>query len=292
MFLPLLKKCFIRDALYRKEIKDKAVIDDKELIQGYVKSKTKLKVKFIFSTEEKEIFDLYNLLKQGVPFDTILAAGPEVNEQKEPIEVAYGQMQDDIEDSLYHMKVGRYTAPMVTPDGWYIFKLVNKTESVFETQQDKENAERTVEKTIKARKENEIYKAFYKDFFKDKKVDMNGAMFGSLCEKISDLFTKKKTEYKAKKDEPFYFDANDVIKIENELGEDSLKINFIQFEKDPVTTKGFIRQLVFDVFSSKETDISSIKFQLGKRIRKMIEQELLAREAYSKRLSKPTGDKK
>ena len=277
-----LEKMFMRDEFYRREIKNKASISDKEKLQGYARYSTKLKVNFVFSTEEKEIRDLYKLLKSGIDFDTVMASGPEKDEQKEPIEVSFGQMQPDIEDALYKLKVGEFTQPLYTNEGWYIFRLVNKTKSSFASSEEKEKADTDVEKLIKQRKETIAYREFYNSFFKKRKVDINAPLFNSLAAKFSNIFTERKRVYKPKEGEGIFIESADVIALDKEYGADSLKLPFIKFEKDPMSLKDFLRLLAFEGFNVQVTDFNTVRKELSKKIGSVIEQELVTREAYAK----------
>ena len=99
------EKMFIRDELYKREITQKIKISESELEEAYLRYINKLYVNFLFSDSKTEIDNLFNLLNTGVPFDTILSARPEYDEQLKPIEVVYGQMDEAVEDSLYNLKL-------------------------------------------------------------------------------------------------------------------------------------------------------------------------------------------
>lgn len=279
------EKLFVRDALYKREIEDKVFVSENELIEGLIKNSTKLKVNFLFSEDEEEIIDLHRLLSNGITFDSILAESPEFEEQKTPIEVVYGQMEAVIEDSLYNLKVGKYTLPILTQDGWYIFRLVDKVESALLSQQDIDDANKTVKKTIEARKTNRIHREFYRKFFSGKKIDINLQLLASLSEKISKRFLEKKNILNLKDSSLIALDVNEVLKIESEFGADTLANTFIYFDDNPVNLKEFIRQLIFDGFRSQAYDVKSIHALLGGRVKTFIEKELLAREGYKQNLN-------
>ena len=242
-----LQDMFVRDALYKKEIKDKVKITDQELLQGYMKYNTKLEVNYIFSPKLDEIEKLYHLLKIGVSFDSLLATRPEASEQIKPREIGYGQMDVRIEDSLYALKVGQFTEPAYAEEGWYIFKLVNRTQQVFAGS--REDAIKTVKETIEARKEEVLYKKYFDKFFKDRKVEANAHLFRSLARKISFIFTEKKKDLRIKDEDPVYLDVNDVLNIEKEFGPDSIKMNYIEFDNNPKTLKEFIEDLSWEDLS-------------------------------------------
>jgi len=276
------EKMFVRDALYKKEITDKIKISDKELLQAFYRNRNLLKVNFIFSEDENEIQKIYNMLTQGIVFDSVLIVRPEFDEQNEPWDVVYGQMDSAVEDSLYNLKVGKFTAPIFTPDGWYIFRLTNKIESLLNTAEDLQNSNLEAEKIIKARKSQKLHLKFFEEFFSDKNVDVNPVLFESLAEKISNRFEWKKDKYLLSDNNLFNLLAEDVITIENEFGRDSLKSIFINFNRDPLTLKQFFRILAFDGFVAEEYDIQFIRKLLDTKTRQIIERELLAREGFKR----------
>jgi parvulin-like peptidyl-prolyl isomerase len=279
------EKMFVRDAMYHREIKDKIKVTDEELIKGYVRNGKKLMINFLFSEDKKEIWNLYKMLNDGVPFDSVLATRPEQKEQLEPEEIVYGQMAEEIEDSLYSLKIRNYTSPLLTPDGWYIFKLTNIINQIFKSQSDKDDASGAVQKVIKARKEKDLFQQFYVNFFKNKKVNINKPLFQSLARKIAADFKEKKLNYRLKDDQPLYLEPEDVLKIEDEIGKDSLQMNYIEFNENPIKLDKFISILAFKNFNTIKYDLNSVAKLLDSETRKVIEDELLAREGIKEGLN-------
>lgn len=276
------ERMFVRDKLFQEEIRNKISVTDKELIEATVKNNSKLYVNFLFSQDKDEIDQLYNYLKQGISFDSILIESPEYEEQREPIEVQFGQMEETIEDSLFRMKIGEFTKPILTPDGWYIFKLVNKSQNLFLTDEDKENAKKTIAKIIENRKLIKRQKEFYAEYFRDKKIDVDGKLFEILAQKISSVFEYKRKNFTYQPNQPTYLDASDIIKIEKEIGDENLSKPFVKFQEQPITLKEFIRLLAFDGFNSKEYKINLIRASLDFQTKRFIEQELFYREGLKR----------
>ncbi|MHB9012845.1 MAG: peptidylprolyl isomerase [Ignavibacteriaceae bacterium] len=276
---------FVRDAVFRKDIKDKVKVTDKDILQGFMRSQTTLEVNYLVSNNKKEIFNLYKLLKDGIPFDTLLATRPEKIEQTEPKQIVYGQMAQSIEDTLYGMKVGSYTSPIFSPDGWYIFKMTNKIHSSENTATGQNNSVESVKKTVEAIKERKLYQEYFYNFFKDKKVEANAILLRSLAEKLSAIFSKRKFELRISHKDPVFMDVTDVQKLEQEFGPDSLAMPCIEFKTNPMTLDTFIRKLIFQGFSSYKTDYRSIGELINTVTRSMIEHALFAREGFKEKLN-------
>lgn len=276
------ERMFVRDKLFQEEIRNKISVTDNELIEATIKNNSRLYVNFLFSRDKDEIDQLYNYLKLGISFDSILIESPEYEEQKEPIEVLFGQMEETIEDSLFRMKVGEFTKPILTPDGWYIFKLVNKSQNLFLTDEDKENAKKTISRIVENRKLVKRQKEFYAEYFRDKKVDVDAKLFEILSQKISSVIEYKRNNFTYQPNQPTYLDAFDVIKIENDIGNEILTKPFVRFQEQPITLKEFIRLLAFDGFNSKEYKINYIRAALDFQTKRFIEQELFYREGLKR----------
>lgn len=276
------EKMFVRDALFQREIKDKIAVSEEEIILAAIRNTSRLYVNFLFSEDEEEISQLYNYLNQGIPFDSILAESPEKNEQLSPIQVSFGQLEERIENSVFNLKVGEFTKPMLTPDGWYIFRLVNRSENIFITEQDKDEVMKTLIRIVEGRKLRKRQAEFYAEFFGDQRVDVNPAIFESLAQKISSIFGYKKNNFNIKEDDPVHLDAFDVIDIENQLGDDTLSMPFIKLDENPISTQEFIRSIAFDGFNISDYKQNSVRASLDLTTRRVIEYELFYREGIKR----------
>lgn len=271
-------KMFVRDALFKKEIQEKSQASDQEILDGYYKSMSKLYVNFLYSDDLEEINFLHKLLNDGVLFDSILAESDEKAEQLTPIEIVFGQMDESVEDILFNLKVNEYTKPILTPEGWYIFKLVNRSEQLMEGNASKEDVMKTVKKTLEARKLIDNQKEFYTEFFRDKKVDVNPELFETLARNISTLFEYKKKNYQIKENELINLETPDILKMEEVFGDEMLGSNFILLDKEPITFGEYLRMLIFDGYHSSDYKLNFIRASLDNRVRRDIEKELLYRE--------------
>lgn len=276
------EKMFVRDMLFQQEVRDKISVTEEEIIIATIRDASRLYVNFLFSEDEEEIFQLYNYLNDGVPFDSILAESPELEEQDKPIAVSFGQLEERIEDSVFNLKVGEYTKPLLTPDGWYIFRLVNRSENVFVTEADKDEAMKTLLRILEGRKLRKRQAEFYVEFFGNQKVDVNPVIFESLAQKLSSIVKRKKKDFNLKEDDPVSIDAFDVIEIEAQLGNDTLSKPFIQLDEEPVSTREFIRSIAFDGFRLDDFKINYVRALLDFTTRRVVEHELFYREGIKR----------
>lgn len=276
------QKMFVRDFVYQKEIRRSVVITEEEESEAYKRNGTKLYVNYLISTDKEEIDNLYNFLSQGIPFDTILAESPELEEQKTPIEIVYGQMDEEVEDILFNLKKGEFSKPILTPDGYYIFRIVNKVETILMNQSEQDDSYKRARQIVQARKERELFFKFYEERFRDTKVVADAKLLRSLTVQLSQVLEAKAKQRNTKQGDKIYLEPLEVKKILDYYLSDTLSSIIIKFPEDPITLRKFILMLGFDGFSITETSVNEVFSRLNKRTRSFIEQELIAREGLRK----------
>ncbi|NUN10907.1 MAG: hypothetical protein HUU54_17155 [Ignavibacteriaceae bacterium] len=272
------EKMFIRDALYKKMIRDKIEITPEEIKAGMIRNSKKLFVRYLFSEDREEIFNLYELINKGVPFDTILAESPEAEEQISPVEIVFGQLERSVEDSLFNLRLGEHTAPIITPDGWYIFKLVNKQEQAGIFLDPEHDSYKDAEKIIRLRKEQELYAEFFAKFFSKKNVDASFEPIKKLSAAISDVISARINEEKISIVKPYQLDAIDIVLIKEKLGSSNLGYTIVNIEGKIVSVNDFLLEAAFNGLNIKDPGPEAVFRDVNRLMRKFIESELLALE--------------
>lgn len=280
-----LEKTFIRDALYKLEIKDKVEVTQKQIKQGLDRIKQVFKLKFIFSKNEDEIKTIYQQLKTFANFDSLLLTRYEFKDQVEPREVTFGTMDKEIEDEVYKLKPGEFTKPVKSGDAYYILKVIE----VFENKnlKDVENTLEDVKRIIETRIEQKKYLDYYHNFFAKYKVTADKEIFEQLIKIFVPRFNEKYIiQNQENKNDRIYLRGAEVSSVLFLMDEEFLNNKFIMFEKKSIETKSFINQLSLDGFFVQDVSEKSIRASLSSYIRKFIEDELLAVEGSKKGLDK------
>lgn len=272
-----IENMLLRDMLWQKEIAEKIHFTDLEMKEALNRFKKKLYVKFLFSFEESEIKELHRRLVVGENFDSLLVTRGEFEEQPNAIEIVYGQMESGIEDSLFKKRKGEFTAPILTPDGWYIFKMENWIEENLRAND--EDAINSAKKIFTARKENYLYQKFYSEFFQSKNIDVDAKLLKLLASTLSDVLAEKKYFQKLKDGEQITVDAYDVNNVLGKLSFAEQSSNVMSIEGEEYSLQKIFFRLAFDGIRIFATDIESVFQELNRRMRTFIESELLANEA-------------
>lgn len=278
-----LEKMIIRDALYRKEIKNKVKLSEEEKNNAFAKSQITFYVKYIFAQDSAYIFNLYNKLINGQDFDSTLFTRPEYESQKFPMEVTYGTLREEIENEIYKTNAGEITRPLFSGKGYYIFNIDSSRFAITLGPKEMSDSYRKAEKILRQRTEEKLYNEYFKKFFSKKRAEADGTVFWILADEIIERFKFKFATQEPLRDNSYFLDPDDVAEIEKKLGNQT-KLNLIKLDKRNIPINDFLRALLFKGFSIDDTSRIYIATKLNKSIKSFIEDEFLAEEGYRQSL--------
>jgi parvulin-like peptidyl-prolyl isomerase len=272
---------YLRDILYSKEVKNKIVLLDSDFVIGKERIRKTIHTKFIFSTYEKEICDIYEDVKKGASFDSILATRPEKDEQKFSSEVTFGSMHKKMEDVIFSLAPEQITPVIELREGWYICKVYSI--SIKNSLEEKDLSR--VKRVIEDRAEERIYQDFYKKFFKGIVVNADRKLFNSLYEAI-DLFLKGNKNTLIPQRGKFSIYETEILKIRQLLNEKDLGSTFIKFQKNPITLDGFLDYMKLSGFDFLRTESGYLRRRLNSYISTYIQNQIVSREALNRNYDK------
>ena len=279
-----IEKMYVRDELYREEILNKVHISDEYLAEAFLRNSLILNLNYIFSTDFSEIEAIYEQLKSGVNFYSILLSRPESKLQEAPYTISYGQMDKSVEDKLYNLKLGEITEPVKAPNGWYIFKLLSIQEKTIENVEQAQAEEKYVLKVAKQTIIDSLYNVFFSTFFKDVKAETNKELLFELSDLIIESLRNRSQRDSISSNDKIYLTSDDLYDIEDDLGAKKLNAVFIRLDDKPETIDDFMQELAIEKFYVDSLDTDHIRGRLNYYVRKFIEHELFAREGYKRGL--------
>ncbi len=279
-----LRDMFMRDALYTKQIKSKVTISPAELKEGESRIRKVLNVAFIFSDSRDEIEYLYKKLKAGASFDSLLSFRRE--EKDNPRKITFGDMEKPVEDQLYALKEGEFTAPVHSGDGYYILKLLSTDNNKeLKTQEDVSDE---VKKIVQARQEYKYYLDYYRSFLSSFRVTADKEIFENLVRIFVPAFYEKygkqnSVQVDSSENKKIYLKGDEVYAALGKLDNNLRNKTFIKIKDHPVKPNFFIYQLSQDGFAVRDISEISIRSSLSAYIRKFIEDQLFAQEGFKRR---------
>ena len=279
-----IEKMYVRDALYREEILDKVELTNEYLTQAFQRSSKILNLNYIYSENYKEIESIYQQLKDGANFYTIMLQRPESKLQEMPYTVSYGKMDKGVEDELYSLKLGEITAPIKAPNGWYVFKLLSIQQKVIENSEQAQAEEKNVLKIARQTVIDSLYKEFFTKFFNNVNAETNKELLLDLSDLVFEKLQQRSQLDSISENDKIYLSSDDLYDIEADLGSEKLNAVFIKLDGEPETIDDFLQELAIEKFYADSLDIDHIRGRLNYYVRKFIEHELFAREGYKRGL--------
>lgn len=274
IFEPL-EKLYVKDALFKAEVESKVNITDKEILKMVKRKNTILKINAISSQNLLEINSIYDNLKKGASFDSILSTRQEFAGQEKPLEIKFGQPIEEVEEVLYSLDKNKFSEVVQTENGWFIFKVKDK---IVSTAASNEDALREVKKILKERKTMKIGLAYLEKTLSNKKADVTAYGYQIFKDRFNSLYSKVLNP-----NEDFFVTERDILELEADL-QDTLKMNFVNFENSSTTIKQFINYLKFTGFKVTKPTKEKVELHFQKVLNNYIEDELLYKEGIKKGL--------
>jgi hypothetical protein len=278
-----IERKLVKDKLYKIEVENKVRIKEREIEEDLAKVNEKRIVNFVFSFNKSEIEDLYARLYSGEIIDSVLIGRVEQKEQVSGIPVIYGQMDKDLEDEIFMLKLNQFSKPIPINDGWIIYSL---KDILFNSPNDKnrEANRKKVEETIFARKAKLFYNEFYSQYIKGNVINTDKPIFNKLSEEIFKRFEIKGETFYNKNIKKYQLDENQIKIIRNSFSKEQLSSSFIKFEISPISLDKYLLSLELNGFNTNDKNKQSVSHALNSNIKAYIFEELLFREGFSRGL--------
>jgi parvulin-like peptidyl-prolyl isomerase len=270
------EEMFVRDALYKKVIREKAKSKADSLLSFYLDYANNVQIVFISSKDEQEINNINKLIKIGVPFDSLYTEfAISINDT---LTISLGQLDEKIEDQLFPLPNGATTDPIKMDGDWYIFKILRRFNPTIFKMHGWESQYKNSERLATERAEYDFYNNYISTFFKGKEMSVNAKLLRYLASLIYPQLSYIKENANVKP--PYTLSGLDIAKIIDKISIDSLKLSIVQLDGKYFTLNEFISFLRFDYLNIDTLTSKSINNALGFKLRKYVEYKLLSEEGY------------
>ena len=273
-FTPI-EKIFVRDEVFKVEIKDKVKITDQDISEGINKYIKILKVKTFASLDSSKISNLYNEILIKGSIDSLSITKSDSSLQISEVEIKFGELDNEtIENRLYNLKINEVTEPIQNKSSWFIFQLISTKPNIPELSQDKFQDE--VEKIISNRRIRNLYDEFYRKIFKGFTLKVNEDIFI----KISDTFYEVIISYlnsipQEENTEKYYLTEQDILNVKEKLGSELLKLELFNTPYSSVKVYDFLSDLTIVDVSFNVVSQASINKVLSNELKRFMQQEYI-----------------
>lgn len=274
--LKYFEEMFVRDALYKKVVQEKAQLKTDSLLNFYLSNANNVKMIYIYSDNNTEINKIYSLLKLGIPFDSLYS---ELNSGRtDTFSVSVGQIKEDVENKLFSLPDGAFSSPIEMDDGWYIFKILKRYNPIITKSKGWESDFKNSKRIAKERSEFSFYKEYLKNFFSNKEVKINAKLLRNISSQVYSILSQRIDQ-----NQTFYNRAllvNDIAFIELKMGKDSLVQPIVEMSNSFITIGDYLNFLRFENFTVDTLDYLFVFKSLSNKLKNFIEYKMLANEGY------------
>ena len=270
-----IEKIYVRDELFRIEVKDKVKITDDEIAEGLRKYVKILQVRTLSSNDSSEISELYSQLKYVGSIDSLLKMNPDIKAKSSLIEIKFGELTNEtIEDNIYQLSKNEFTVPIQNDNNWFIFELTGIKPNIPQVSQAK--FEKDVEEIIRNRMTRNLYDDFYKKYFGGYTLKANEEIFLKLSEQFFKV-VKSNADFNETKIHKFFLTENDILKVKELVGSDFLDQELFNTKYGPVKVYEFLSDLTIVDVSFEKLTQTSINKVLSNELKRFMQQETIYR---------------
>lgn len=276
------KKFIIVDELFNEEITSKIKITPHDISDGLAKFRENLKLQILSAANSEEIYKVYDLLSTGKTFQELPKV---VSRTNEPVEIIFGQIQDEnAENIIYKLTAGYFSKPVFSFGKWFIFKLIERTKrDISELSQDAIRL--NVEQIIYRRRSSNMENLFRDSLLSSLRIETNGEIFNKLCSVVSEIMTYRFNDKNWDTSKEVVLFQSDLDRILKGVGENNFDNPFILFEKNPLSLRESLFYLPYKPLKIKVPSFSKIVNVFKSYFRYVIEQEILYREAVKNNIN-------
>jgi foldase protein PrsA len=275
-----IEKMYVRDELFRTQIKDKVIINDNDISRGISKYIKILQVRTLASDDSSNIYNIYSRLNDVGSIDSLLQVIPESIPEKTQLEIKFGDLNNEtLEDVLYQLSINEYTTPIQNGDNWFIFELKGIKQNIPEVSQNKLQSD--VEEIIRNRRMRILYDDFYKKHFSGYTLNAEEDVFIKVAEEFYKTI-KSRINSSADVDttELYYIVENDILSVKEILSTHFLNRTLFYSKYGQVNVYDFLSDLTLVDVSFKEVNQAIINKVLSNELKRFMQQETISRAGY------------
>jgi parvulin-like peptidyl-prolyl isomerase len=174
-----------------QEVYAKITASEDELRQAYIRSKTKVSVRHLYASTEKEADNLYNLAKIGVSFQELAKQSFTDTTLKNNGGylgyIDWGQTDPDFENAAYSLKIGEISKPVKTAQGYSIIKVEAKVQDPFMTEYDFVKMKHKLQRAVKIAKKIPSESAYLNQIFDQTQLKFNDKAMASVLNDLKNM---------------------------------------------------------------------------------------------------------
>ncbi len=278
----MLERLFVRDELYRRDVRLKVAVSDSEIENGLCRYAWALKVVFRHFPLKNEANRFYSLCTsrrgKNKPFDSRYDSSMVLIDT---LTINYGGSDIALENAAYAIKGGISHPVQSAMYGWGIMKLITKFSNPKYIGESLPERLEAVTNVLRSRHEESSAATYLSSVVRTQRAEAHRDLFELLADSLFSLFSQKNDRYLV--DGTYILDPAGVDHLMERVSS-HLNDNFISLESGAMTLRDVLIGLRVTVNEFPTLERESVRRRLHHYVRVAIQDELLAREGFKKKL--------
>lgn len=281
--LTALEKLFVRDELYKREVKQKIAVSEVEILNGLSKFAWQLHVTAIGVKDEQAADSLYRMLQRNFDPPAVLQHYPSTFVAGiETVQVNFGALDTVFENTVYAIGKKKFSKPFQCPTyGWTVAVLIDKGTNPVAEKMSAGDRRFRVEEMIRMKKEAPIGRRYIASVLVSQKANVDSTLFEALAGALRTIIARDSTQHK--KNGLFVTSAADIDEL-LALFKDDLHKPFVVMTERPLLFGEGIEALRNLRLAYPSLEMKKFKNTFNGHVRFLVETELLAREGFKHNL--------
>ncbi len=278
-----MEKMFVRDELFKREVKQKVSVSEHEIRIGLAKFAWQLHIAAIAVKSRTDGDSLVRMLNKNIPLAKIITViRPTFITAVETVQVNFGGLDTLFENEVYAIGKKKFSKPFISSTyGWTVALIIDRgTNPVYEKMNSADRRIR-VDETVRLRKENIVARRFFAAILSPQKAKTDSVLFFALAKQLRAIIIQDSTRHLNKG--IFGVTSDDVDHLMIVFNSDLQKA-FVELNDRPLSFGEAIEAMRNLRLGFPSLDENSFIRALNYHLRIIIESELMSREGYRQNL--------
>jgi peptidyl-prolyl cis-trans isomerase C len=278
-----MEKMFVRDELFKREVKQKVTVSENEMREGLAKFAWQLHIAAIAVKSRSDGDFLVKMLNKNISLAKIATTiRPTFITAVETVQVNFGGLDTLFENEVYAIGKKKFSKPFVSNTyGWTVALIIDRGANPVYEKMNSGDRRIRVDETIRQRKENIVARRYFAKILSPQKAKTDSVLFFALAKKLRTIIIQDSARHINKG--LFGVMSEDVDHMLTYFHSDIQK-SFVELNERPLLFGEAIEAMRNLRLGFPLLDESSFVRALNYHLRSIIETELMSREGYRQNL--------
>ncbi len=286
-----IERLFVRDELYRREVREKVKITEQELQRAMARAQEERKVYFLYAPLKTTADSLYRLIRAGRALESLRpSAAPNASwEGPDSAMTRWGEADERMEAAVYALKPGETCAPILLDDGYYIPKLVAKNITFSPGERERRTLRERVGETLRKRREATRMAEYIASALKDVRTNVRARVSKSVITSLFDAYTAATPADARRSDTAKFILTQDMVRsVLGKLHADA-RAPYVVFAHTEWTLETTLQKMLTSGLVIDRPTLALVRYGYEQRLRDIIDQENLTQKGYDLQLQRSSA---